>query len=118
MARVAHATSTEVELARPRLSTSPADLDGARCLDVVKTPHLGCPVMPAQSASKRRAHSPSVNNPMQQDHEQKADNAAQPKCTVKGPLAGREGPCSIPPSRPDQAGFASTRSRKVVRTSR
>ena len=83
MARVARATSTEVELARPRLSTSPADLNGPRCLDVVKTPHLGCPVMPAQAARERRAHSPSVNNPLQQDHEQRADNAAQPRARVR-----------------------------------
>ena len=83
--RVARATSTEVELARPRPSTSPADLDGACRLDVVKTPHLGRPVMPTQPASKRRAHSPSVDNPVQPNHEQRADNPAQPNARSRVP---------------------------------
>jgi hypothetical protein len=82
-ARVARATSTEVQLPGPRLSTSAADLDGARCLDIVKTPHLGHPVMPAQPASKRGAHNPSVNETLQPNHEQETDNPTQPNARSK-----------------------------------
>ena len=69
---VATATSAEVKLTanQPRLATSAADVDGPRCLDVVKTPHLGYPVMAAKSAGNRLAHTPSMNNLLQPSHEQ------------------------------------------------
>ena len=79
-AHVATATSTELELAatRPGLATSPADVDGPGRLDVVKTPHLGYPVMPAEPAGKRLTHTPSMSNLLQPSHEQRADNPPQP----------------------------------------
>jgi hypothetical protein len=93
-AGVARAASAEVELPWPRSSTSPADLDGARCLDIVKTPHLGCPVMPAQPAGKRHAHGPSVNDPWQPNHEQGQDNMPEPN--AQSMIGNRQLPLRAP----------------------